>query len=131
MAALTGQQTEHLRREMQRRHAQLMGEIHEALTETGEHPYVELSGEVADTGEQAAADLLIDVDNAMVDRDIEEVRDIEAAFARMEAGSYGVCIDCGQAIGYERLASYPSAKRCRPCQAVREKTYKHGETPSL
>ena len=45
-----------------------------------------------------------------------------AAEERVAAGRYGICIDCGRAIDYERLEAYPSAKRCLPCQQHREKT---------
>ena len=35
-----------------------------------------------------------------------------AALARLDAGTYGVCIDCGQKIAEERLLFRPEAARC-------------------
>jgi DnaK suppressor protein len=35
-----------------------------------------------------------------------------AALARLEAGTYGVCVDCGQPIPEERLLFRPEASRC-------------------
>jgi RNA polymerase-binding transcription factor DksA len=57
-----------------------------------------------------------------VARDGAEVRDISAAQARLAAGRYGICIDCGRAIEKKRLEAYPSAKRCLADQQKREKT---------
>ncbi|MDE2196790.1 MAG: TraR/DksA C4-type zinc finger protein, partial [Gammaproteobacteria bacterium] len=48
----------------------------------------------------------------------------EAALARMRAGSYGRCVDCGSVISPARLAAYPAAKRCRSCQQRHERRRK-------
>ncbi|MBI4755082.1 MAG: TraR/DksA family transcriptional regulator [Betaproteobacteria bacterium] len=115
---------------MNERREQLLAEIREVQTRTGEHPYGELA-EVPDTADEAVADLLIDVDHAMVDRDVQELRNIEAALQRMDDGSYGLCAHCGCTIEQERMLAFPTATRCRPCQEVYEKTYAHGPTPTL
>ena len=65
---------------------------------------------------------LTDVANAEVARDAAELQDIAAAEARLAAGTYGTCIDCGAPIPYARLAAYPTAKRCLRCQQIRETT---------
>lgn len=44
---------------------------------------------------------------------------LDAAAARVEAGTYGVCEDCGGAIGLERLAALPDASRCVECAQAR------------
>lgn len=130
MAALTEDQTRRLRELMQQRRERLIGEIRDVLSRTGEHPYGELA-EVPDIGDQSIADLLIDVDNAMVHRDVEEIRVIDAAFQRMDEGSYGICVDCGQEVDFERLSAFPTAKRCFPCQVRHEKTYAHDPMSKL
>lgn len=43
----------------------------------------------------------------------ERVRD---ALARIEAGSYGRCVDCGAQLPDERLDARPEAERCVDCQ---------------
>lgn len=45
-----------------------------------------------------------------------ELRLVEEALSRMEAGTYGVCIDCGTEIPPARLKAAPEAARCIPCQ---------------
>jgi RNA polymerase-binding transcription factor DksA len=56
-------------------------------------------------------------------RELGELRAIEAAKARIDEGSYGICIDCGTGIGYARLRANPSALRCIICQTRYEKTF--------
>jgi DnaK suppressor protein len=131
MAALTQQQIRGLREALDRRSALLIEEVRTELERSGEQHYIELAGRVSDTGDAAVADVLADLGAAIVDRQINEIRDIEAARKRIEAGSYGVCIDCGIDIGLDRLTAYPTAKRCFQCQNQREKGYAHGGTPRL
>ena len=80
---------------------------------------------MTDTADEALASALIDLDTAIIDRHVIELRDIKAAHERMKKATYGICIDCGEEIVYERLAVYPSAKRCVRCQRQRESTYAH------
>ncbi|WP_409328552.1 TraR/DksA family transcriptional regulator [Trujillonella humicola] len=52
--------------------------------------------------------------SATLRRTIEE---IDAALARIDAGSYGSCERCGTAIPEERLELRPFAATCVACQA--------------
>lgn len=45
-----------------------------------------------------------------------EVREIDAALARMDAKTYGSCVDCGAPIPLERLEVRPQASRDVGCQ---------------
>jgi DnaK suppressor protein len=40
---------------------------------------------------------------------------IDAALERLDNGSYGRCVECGNDIGDERLAAVPYADRCIDC----------------
>ncbi|MFL6241218.1 MAG: TraR/DksA family transcriptional regulator [Actinomycetes bacterium] len=42
------------------------------------------------------------------------------ALARVDAGSYGKCLDCGAGLPDERLEARPEAARCVSCQARAE-----------
>ena len=44
------------------------------------------------------------------------LRDVEAALRRMDAGRYGLCVDCGTPIAVERLEILPQTARCLLCQ---------------
>lgn len=46
----------------------------------------------------------------------EQLAEIDAALARLRAGTYGVCLDCGDPIQPRRLEAVPWASRCRDCQ---------------
>lgn len=46
---------------------------------------------------------------------LTELRMIEAALGRIEDGSYGICVNCGEEISPERLEAVPHAARCRHC----------------
>jgi DnaK suppressor protein len=45
---------------------------------------------------------------------------IESALARIDAGTFGVCADCGDAIGARRLEARPTATLCIDCKAEQE-----------
>jgi len=44
-----------------------------------------------------------------------EIRQIDAALARVEAGDYGICVKCGDVISQERLDLLPAAPLCAKC----------------
>ena len=48
--------------------------------------------------------------------DTRLLHEIEGALDRLDAGEYGVCVDCGERIGQRRLAALPWAPRCMACQ---------------
>jgi len=57
------------------------------------------------------------------DRSIAMVEAVEAqrlqtleALARIEDGTYGICVDCGQPVPEGRLEARPEAARCVDCQ---------------
>jgi RNA polymerase-binding protein DksA len=96
-------------------------EIRRVLARAGKESYADIVAGGSDAGDTSVADLLSDVAFAEVARDAAEVRDINAAEARIAAGRYGICIDCGRPIGRKRLEAYPTAKRCIEDQQRREK----------
>jgi RNA polymerase-binding transcription factor DksA len=44
-----------------------------------------------------------------------ELRDIEDALLRIDAGTWGRCLQCGGAIGRDRLRAVPDARLCVAC----------------
>jgi RNA polymerase-binding transcription factor DksA len=47
--------------------------------------------------------------------DATEVRAIDAALARMDNGTYGLCAKCGEDIAPARLEAVPTTPLCRNC----------------
>ena len=117
---------------LDRRYAELLEEVRGELERSENTQYIELiDRSPADIGDQALGDALADLNLAMIDRHIRELRDIEATRARMHDRSFGTCIACGAAMAYERLLAYPTAKRCFACQRQRERTYADYKMPTL
>ena len=48
----------------------------------------------------------------------DHLADVDAALARIAAGSYGYCERCGQTIGSDRLLARPTARTCIGCAAA-------------
>lgn len=107
--------------------------IHDELLATQREEFVELAGQVHDSGDESIAELLIGIDLAGRQRELEEMQDVEAALERIAAGSFGECMDCGDDINRSRLDAYPTAKRCLRCQTHYETMQRAGRdaTPSL
>lgn len=40
---------------------------------------------------------------------------IHGALERLEAGAYGVCIECGTEVAFERLFIFPETPTCQAC----------------
>jgi RNA polymerase-binding protein DksA len=128
---LNPEQTEELRGLIDQRRNALLAELREDAARTREQPYAEHAGPAPDTGDESVATLFADLEQADVSRDLDEFRSLEAARDRLKAGDYGVCIDCGGDIGFERLRATPSAQRCIDCQTRHEKTFGGEPKPSL
>jgi DnaK suppressor protein len=56
-------------------------------------------------------------------RDMGELREIDAARARLEDGGFGFCTDCGAEIPRARLEALPAAARCIACQERYEQAH--------
>ena len=109
---------------IEERRAALLDEIHRGIARGRDETYAELAGATHDAGDEALADLVADLGNAEVTRDLAELRELDAARRRIADGAYGLCTDCGADIPLERLRAQPGAARCTGCQARHEKTYR-------
>jgi DnaK suppressor protein len=128
---LSHKQLEMQRHAIERRRLALAEELRGDAARSREESYGALAGPVTDTADEAVADLLADLDNAELSRDLAELRAMEAARERLAQGSYGVCANCSDDIPFERLSAEPAALRCVACQRVHEKTFAHPPEPKL
>lgn len=55
-------------------------------------------------------------DLALRDRNQDHLRLVDAALARIDAGTFGRCLRCGNEIAAERLEALPWAAYCITCQ---------------
>lgn len=103
--------------------------IRASMPQLADQKYIDLVGVVYDTADEAMATMQEEVDHTLLEHYLQELKEIEAARARLESGAANVCVDCGEEIGFKRLNAYPFATRCIHCQTLREKIYGNDAAP--
>jgi DnaK suppressor protein len=89
----------------------LLGEVGEAIETPDQMTY----------GSQAAAASQVFEQQrhlALRDRSIQHLGLVDAAIARLDEGTYGTCVRCGQPIPAGRLEALPWAAHCIDCQSA-------------
>lgn len=114
--ALSKTQIDELKRAIEDRYAVLTDEIRADTSRVRTDSHAAAAGAL-DRADVAATGQIADMDNAELERDLNELHELDAARARLDAGSYGQCIDCQQQIEFARLRAQPMAARCLPCQS--------------
>ena len=123
MANFTEDQLTQLRAALQKRYLALKEEVNNELSHSRSAQGSELA-EYSDT-------IPDDIDTALIDRQINEMRELEMSMEYLSELEFGDCIDCGGEIGFERLLAQPSAQRCIECQSKYEKAFPQEANPSL
>ncbi len=77
-------------------------------------------GQVEDPGDQALSSTMESLKVSLQDTERQELGRIVQALQKLDDGTYGICMDCGQPISERRLNSYPNAARCISCQEAFE-----------
>ena len=101
-------------------HSELRAEVQEERAKVDTERDRRSAREVQDRGDEANTDQWRETNAAMIDHHVDEISGIQAALSRVESGTYGLCVDCGEQIGFQRLQAYPSANRCLACQSKAE-----------
>ena len=70
---------------------------------------------------QVVPDASEDVLRFLGTREADELQAIEDALARIEDGSYGLCVRCEGEIAEPRLQAMPATRHCMPCQEFFER----------
>lgn len=91
-----------------------------AAVQASEQPH-----EVLDFKDVAESDTQAAIDDAAVDHAAQELSQVAAALRRLEDGSYGLCLDCGEPIAEQRLLALPATPYCTACQARLERPAAH------
>ncbi len=123
MANFTENQLTQLRAALHKRYLELQNEIRNELAHTKDTDDFDLA--------EYLNNIPDDIDTALVDRQINEMRELEMSMKYLNELEFGDCIDCGNEIGFERLLAYPSAQRCIQCQNQYEKAFLQGPNPTL
>lgn len=131
MNAFEPAQATQFRSRLRERADQLRGEIRNTLARSSDETHVRIAEQARDNGDDSFSDLIVHLNYAEIDRDALELRRIDGALTRLSDGTYGICVDCDQAIAMPRLEAEPTAERCVRCQELYEKTHATDPTPSL
>ena len=118
---LSAAQRASLEATLRARQRELRADVAAKLKTQDDPRLVGLRNRMEDTDDWAVADAMAAQDITLVSRDLAELANVEEALARLGDGSYGECVDCGNAIPFPRLAAYPAARRCVACQEAAEK----------
>lgn len=110
-----------LQRRLDEREAELRRQVGELQDEEAQAQDQSAGREVDDLEELGEHRTRQAVRQVERERDLQELREIEAARQRMRDGRYGQCVDCGIDIAVGRLMVQPAAARCLHCQASVER----------
>jgi DnaK suppressor protein len=61
-----------------------------------------------------------------LDRESNLLRNVRSALARLEDGSYGICLHCEEDISPKRLNAVPWAAYCIQCQEIADRNQEEG-----
>ncbi len=75
---------------------------------------------VLNLGEHCEADVQDDIELSLIQMRAETLARINEALGRLEAGEYGLCVECDEEISERRLRALPFAVRCTACEERRE-----------
>jgi len=131
MKPLTRQQTTRLRHLLDQQEAAARAALARESSQRSNESFGELATSVGDEGDHAYAQQAVDENLAMTGHLVRELAAVAQARARLDAGEYGVCVDCRHDIGLPRLLACPTAERCEHCQTIHERTYGQESHPSM
>ncbi|HEX2469701.1 MAG TPA: TraR/DksA C4-type zinc finger protein [Candidatus Limnocylindrales bacterium] len=90
--------------------ARLLAELGETIQAPGQMTYGSQAAAASQVFEQQR-------DLALRDRAQQHLELVDAALQRLDDGSFGTCLRCGQPIPTERLEALPWAAHCIVCQS--------------
>ena len=78
--------------------------------------------ELNDEGDHASVNNNSMVESAIVQQQIQELKEIDVTLNKISNGTYGVCEMCEDDIGFQRLKVKPHAIYCIDCREIVEKS---------
>jgi len=86
--------------------------------ETIEEDYITKFPQFGDDYDENADEIPVYESNLAVEQNLERtLRDINAALARMDDGTYGICKYCDTPIDVRRLEARPASSSCMTCKS--------------
>lgn len=109
---VNARQLRQLRARLVGRMAQLLHTVRTDLKESAIRSVFEQEEPPRDEADESVRDQIRDLRLSLAENDARMAQAIERALERMSHGEYGICIECGNPIEYERLKLVPWALRC-------------------
>ena len=100
----------------------LRDETYEGIARYRQGQSEEKESSPGDEMDVARASAAVDTHSNLIDRAENRLRLIDEALARVDNGTYGICADCGDEIGLQRLKVLPFAVRCVDCESRRSRS---------
>jgi DnaK suppressor protein len=116
-ARLTKKEMEKYRRLLEDKKASLSAEI--AKTRSAEEETTEESTQ--DIADKAVSSYTREFLYSLTDGERNTLLHIDDAIGRIDEGTYGLCLNCGQLMTEKRLNAVPWASYCLDCQELSEK----------
>jgi DnaK suppressor protein len=76
--------------------------------------------EVVDDVENSGAGIQEAIELSLIQMKAQTLSAVEHALVKVEAGTYGYCVECGDEMTEQRLRALPFAVRCTACEQKRE-----------
>ena len=105
----------------------LLGDQLKELTERGDETIGEMGSsrdQFADPGDRAASEANDVRDLRIRDLERKMIAKLKEALERLDAGIYGICEECEEQIGVERLKARPVTTLCIECKQRQEEMEK-------
>jgi DnaK suppressor protein len=110
---------------------ELLQEERQRVLDAIEYLKKENPGSIEDeTGDETTDNHVAETATVTLDREIDYTLEensenvllsIDGALERIQAGSYGTCLNCGRPIAEDRLAAIPWATHCIDCKRLEER----------
>ena len=110
---------------------ELLEEERQRVLDAIEYLQKENPGSIEDeTDDETTDNHIAETATVTVDREIDYTLEensenvllsIDGALERIQAGSYGTCVNCGRPIAEDRLAAVPWATHCIDCKRLEER----------
>ena len=121
MITLTGSEIALLQQRLSERRRELLAALHGEYGDLAGARPPEALGPESHPDETASRKAGDELRAALARHGFHELQQIDGALARIAAGLYGACVECGEPIGYERLAAASYTARCVSCQTAFER----------
>jgi DnaK suppressor protein len=113
-----------IRYDLERHRAALIRATAQGLNNGGPEPEL-----VPDLNELASTEADQQLLLMMKEREQRQIKEIDAALARLDDDTYGICEECNEEIPYKRLKVRPMTTLCVQCKSQQEEYEKLRQAP--